>query len=129
MSAAASSSLVRFLITGLLNTLLGLGIIYALKLAEIHDLAANLLGYVLGIGISYAMHARWSFSYAGSVRTSLPRYVLITILAYLTNLAVVSIALYWWKLNGYVAQALGVAPYALVGYLGSKLFVFRRATP
>lgn len=129
MSAVSSSSLVRFLITGVLNTLLGLGIIYALKLAGMHDVAANLLGYALGIGISYAMHARWSFSYAGSVRTALPRYVLVTILAYLANLAVVSIALYGWKLNGYIAQALGVAPYALVGYLGSRLFVFRRATP
>jgi putative flippase GtrA len=74
------------------------------------------------------MHARWSFSYVGSVRAALPRYVLVTLLAYLTNLSVVSIALYWWTLNGYVAQALGVGPYALVSYLGSRLYVFRRAT-
>lgn len=128
-SVALSSSLVRFLLTGAANTLLGLAIIYALKLAGMHDVPANLLGYALGIWISYAMHARWSFSYAGSVRAALPRYVVVTILAYLTNLAVVSIALYWWRLNGYVAQALGVGPYALVAYLGSRLYVFRRAAP
>jgi putative flippase GtrA len=128
-TTAWSSSLVRFLLTGAANTLLGLGIIYALKLLGLHDVPANLLGYALGIWISYTMHARWSFSYAGSVRAALPRYVLVTILAYLTNLAVVSIALYWWKLNGYVAQAFGVGPYALVSYLGSRLYVFRRAAP
>lgn len=128
MAGILSSSLVRFLLTGAANTLLGLAIIYALKLIGLHDVPANLLGYALGIWISYAMHAAWSFSYAGSVRAALPRYVLVTIVAYLSNLATVSIALYWWGLNGYVAQALGVVPYVTVGYLGSRLYVFRRAT-
>jgi putative flippase GtrA len=128
-AAALSSSLVRFLLTGVANTLLGLAIIYALKLAGMHDLPANLLGYAIGIWISYALHASWSFSYRGSVRAALPRYVLVTLLAYAANLAAVSIALYWWRLNGYVAQACGIPPYAMVGYLGSRLFVFRRATP
>lgn len=125
-SAALSSSLVRFLLTGAANTLLGLGIIYALKLLGMHDVPANLLGYALGIWISYAMHASWSFEYRGSMRTALPRYVLVTVLAYLANLATVSVVLYWWGLNGYVAQALGVPPYALLSYLGSRLYVFRK---
>lgn len=128
-SVAMSSSLVRFLLTGAANTLLGLAIIYALKLLGMHDVAANLLGYALGISISYAMHAAWSFSYRGSIRAALPRYVLVTVLAYLANLATVSVALYWWGLNGYVAQAFGIPPYVLVGYLGAKLYVFRRVAP
>ena len=125
-SVALSSSLVRFLLTGAANTLLGLAIIYALKLLGMRDIPANLLGYALGISISYAMHAAWSFSYRGSIRAALPRYVLVTVLAYLANLATVSVALYWWGLNGYVAQAFGIPPYVLVGYLGAKLYVFRR---
>jgi|SRR5688572_2037384 putative flippase GtrA len=128
-SVAMSSSLVRFLLTGAANTLLGLAIIYALKLLGMHDVTANLLGYALGISISYAMHAAWSFSYRGSIRAALPRYVLVTVLAYLANLATVSVALYWWGLNGYVAQAFGIPPYVLVGYLGAKLYVFRRVAP
>jgi|SRR5688500_1207558 putative flippase GtrA len=123
-TAALSSSLVRFLLTGAANTLLGLGIIYALKLAGMHDLPANLLGYTLGISISYALHASWSFEYRGSIRAALPRYILVIVLAYAANLATVSIALYWWKLNGYLAQACGIPPYVLVGYLGSRLYVF-----
>ena len=122
----SSSPLLRFLLAGAANTLLGLGIIYALKLAGLHDLPANLLGYTLGIAISYALHATWSFSYRGSIRAALPRYVLVTILAYLANLATVSLVLYWWGVNGYVAQACGIPPYVLVGYLGSRLYVFRR---
>ena len=124
-TAALSSSLVRFLLTGAANTLLGLCIIYALKLAGMHDVPANMLGYAIGISISYALHAAWSFSYRGSVRAALPRSVLVTLLAFTANLAVVSVALYWWGLNGYIAQAFGIPPYVLVGYLGSRLYVFR----
>jgi putative flippase GtrA len=124
-SVALSWSAVRFVLVGLANTVLGLAIIYALKLAfGMRDLAANLLGYMLGIGISYAAHAAWSFSYRGPLRSALPRYVVVTVLAYLANLATVSAALYWWQVNGYVAQALGVPPYALVGYLGARTYVF-----
>jgi hypothetical protein len=49
------------------------------------------------------------------------------VLAYLGNLATVTVALYWWELNGYVAQAFGIPPYVLISYLGSRLYVFRRA--
>lgn len=45
-------------------------------------------------------------------------------LAYLANLATVSAALYWGEANGYVAQALGVPPYVLVGYFGARTYVF-----
>jgi putative flippase GtrA len=128
-TTALSSSLVRFLLTGAANTLLGLCIIYALKLAGMHDIPANLLGYAIGISISYAMHSAWSFSYRGSVRAALPRYVLVTLVAYAANLATVSVVLYWWGLNGYVAQAFGIPPYVVVGYLGSRLYVFRRVAP
>ena len=49
-----------------------------------------------------------------------------TLAAYLANLATVSAALYWLYLDSYVAQAAGVAPYALVTYFGSKWFAFDR---
>jgi len=47
----------------------------------------------------------------------------VIVIAYLANLATVSAALYW-GLNSYVAQALGVVPYALVSYFGFKKFAF-----
>lgn len=126
-TVALSWSAVRFVLVGFANTVLGLAIIYTLKFAVgMHDVSANLLGYALGIGISYATHAAWSFSYRGPVRAALPRYLVVTVLAYLANLVTVSAALYWWGANGYVAQALGVPPYVLVGYLGAKTYVFYR---
>jgi len=50
----------------------------------------------------------------------------VTAAAYLANLAVVLQAVHGLGLNPYYAQAIGVAPYTAVGYLGSKFFVFRR---
>lgn len=128
ISYALTTSFGRFVLVGLANTVVGLGTIYGLKWAfGMHDVAANVIGYSVGLVMSYTLNSMWSFSYRGSVQPVLLRYVIMTALAYLANLAAVSAALYWWHANSYVAQALGIVPYALVGYFGSKHFVFSGA--
>jgi hypothetical protein len=51
------------------------------------------------------------------------RFALV-VAAYLANLATVTVALHWLYVDSYVAQAAGVAPYAIVTYCGSKWFAF-----
>jgi putative flippase GtrA len=107
-------------------------VIYALKFGfGTHDVLANLLGYAVGLCVSFFLNARWTFSFRGSLASRAPHYALLIAVAYLVNLATVSVALYALHLDSYVAQAAGVAPYAIVTYLGSKLFVFagRNAPP
>jgi putative flippase GtrA len=127
---ALSLQPVRFVLVGVANTLTGLLIIYGLKwLFGIADVLANFVGYAVGLCVSYILNARWTFSFRGSFSTAVPRFVLVIVAAYLANLVTVSAALYWLYLDSYVAQAAGVAPYALVTYCGSKWFVFDRKRP
>ena len=53
------------------------------------------------------------------------RFLVIVLLAYAANLATVLIAADVLGWNRYVAQGLGVVPYVVVGYVGSRLFAFR----
>jgi putative flippase GtrA len=116
---------IRFVLVGALNTLSGLLVIYSLKwLFGVHDLPANLMGYVVGLCISYVLNERWTFAFRGSRLAAVPRFLVVIVVAYLANLATVSAALYWGAVDSYVAQALGVAPYALVSYFGFKKFAF-----
>ena len=129
-----SHTAVRFVIVGVINTLTGLSVIFLLKWAlAVPDVAANLAGYGLGLIVSYFLNARWTFSFRGPLRAGSWRFILTIVVAYLTNLATVSAALYWFSINSYVSQAAGVAPYALVTYFLSKHFVFAdrfaRVTP
>jgi putative flippase GtrA len=118
---------VRFILVGIANTFAGLLVIYALKwLFAMPDVPANLLGYAVGLGVSFFLNARWTFSFRGGLASRLPHFLLVTAIGYGANLAVVCAALNL-AVNGYLAQAAGVAPYALTTYLGSRLFVFRRS--
>jgi putative flippase GtrA len=118
-------SAIRFIAVGVLNTLVGLSIIYALKwVFGVGDVPANIVGYAVGLCVSYVLNARWTFAFSGRLHSAIARFVVTVLVAYLTNLAAVGFALHVLQLNSYVAQAAGVAPYALVSYLGFKYFVF-----
>jgi putative flippase GtrA len=123
------ASAARFVLVGIANTFTGLLIIYALKWTlGASDLFANLAGYAGGLCLSFLLNARWTFAYRGSLSLALPRFALIIGIAYAANLIAVYATL-GAGINGYVAQAIGVLPYAAITFLGSKLFVFAKQTP
>lgn len=120
-------SAVRFALTGVLNTLVGLGTIFALKwFAGMGDTHANLIGYAVGLLVSYLVNSRWTFGYRQSLLPVLPRYLMVILLAYLVNLAVVHLCIAGLQLNTYLAQACGVIPYAGLSYVLLRYWVFGR---
>jgi putative flippase GtrA len=119
-------TLVRYLAVGVVNTVLGLLVIYALKrLAEVEDTTANLVGYCVGILFGFQLNKRWTFSHLGDNWLTLLRYVMVLSVAYITNLAVVLYAIEVLQINSYLAQTTGVVPFTIIGFLGSRYFVFR----
>lgn len=117
----------RFLAVGVLNTLVGLGVIYLCKwLLGMGDVAANVIGYVVGLVNSFAWNRRWTFNHSGAVLPAVLRFLLVFVTAYLLNLATVMTAIHGFGINSYVAHAIGILPYTAFFYLGSRWFVFRR---
>jgi putative flippase GtrA len=121
---------VRYIVVGASNTVLGLTIIYLLKwTGDVGDIFANMIGYTCGLIASFIFNAKWTFSYRGRMLSALVRFLIVLLAAYLANLVTVVTAISVYDANGYVAQGLGVVPYTLVGYLGSRFFAFRRRGP
>lgn len=115
----------RFASVGVVNTLVGLSVIWAAKaLLGLGDVPANLLGYSAGLAIGFALNGAWTFGYRGPRGPALLRFLAVTAVAYGMNLLVVIAAIEVLGLNGYLAQALGIPPYAAVSYLGSKYVAF-----
>jgi putative flippase GtrA len=126
ISYVCGLSLVRFALTGVLNTLVGLGTIFALKwCVGMNDSTANLLGYGVGLVVSYLVNSRWTFRYRQSLLPVLPQYLLVILIAYLVNLAVVHWCIGELQFNSYMAQACGVIPYATLSYTLLRWFVFK----
>ena len=116
----------RFLTVGMLNTVVGLTIIYLAKfLGGLGDFAANVTGYRVGLLLSFALNSTWTFKYDGMFLPAFGKFTLVFITAYLLNLVCVMVAIHQ-GLNSYLAQALGIIPYTVFTYLASRYLVFRR---
>ena len=120
-----SLELARYVAVGMANTVVGYGVICLLKWGfAVQDYKANFFGYALGLVVSYVLHARWTFLFRGSLNSAALRFVALVAVSYGANLCVTAIAIEVLRLNSYLGQLAGVAPYALISYLGSKYFVF-----
>jgi putative flippase GtrA len=117
-------SVARFLLVGVGNTLTGLAVIFAAKAVGVGDVVANATGYAVGIALSFALNRRWTFRHEGPVHHALARFLAVTAVAYLANLAVVLGVISTGVVSSYLAQVAGVPAYTLVGYLGSRWYAF-----
>lgn len=116
---------IRFILVGILNTLVGLGVIYAaMYFLGLGIKSANLAGYGVGLIVSFTLNKTWTFKSRGRLGYSLIRYLIVIGVAYLANLKTVVFAVTYLKVNAYLAQSFGVVPYALIGYLGCRFFAF-----
>ena len=116
----------KFIVVGIANTFIGLLAIYLCKwLLGFSDALANISGYVTGLAVSFLLNRGWTFRHEGAMLPALARFLVIFALAYVLNLATVLIAINSFGVNSYLAQAIGIAPYTVFFYLGSRYFTFR----
>lgn len=116
----------RFGLVGVLNTLVGLGTIYAAKAAlGMPDVPANALGYVLGLACSFVLNRRFTFEQHGPVWSSLMRFLAAFCIAWLVNIGVVLLLINGGRINAYLAHALALPIYTALFFLLSQYWVFR----
>lgn len=119
-------TIIRYLIVGFANTLVGLGTIYfAMYFLRLEIIQANVLGYSVGILFSFVLNRVWTFSSSDHFFSSFLRYLLVLAFAYMANLATVLFSNTQLGLNPYSAQAVGMIPYVIIGFLGARYFAFR----
>lgn len=124
MTAPVAQAVPRYLAVGAVNTLVGLGVIFAAKaFASAEDALANVLGYGAGLVLSFVLNRQWTFRHQGESWIAFYRFVLVFAVSYLINLGTV-LALVRLGTNSYVAQTIGIVPYTAIGFLASRHFVF-----
>lgn len=119
------SSLVRFLVVGVANTLVGLSVIWIAKeIMGASDAIANVSGYAVGVTVSFVLNKRWSFAFRGDGARALLRFALVFLVAYIANLVTVFAAIALSGGDSFWCQLCGVLPYTTVFYLGCRWFAF-----
>ena len=82
-------TLVRFLLVGIGNTILGLGVIFGAR-QFFTDIVANLIGYLVVVPISFLTHRDLSFKDHGSRRAAFLRYIPTIAAGYAANYAMLT---------------------------------------
>lgn len=119
------SSLLKFLVVGIFNTLLSLLIIFGLKyFYSFDDVTANLIGYIAGLICSFILNKKWTFNHAGKLPLTIFKFLLVFIVAYAVNIMCV-LLLIKLGVNAYFSHLLAMPIYTIIFYLGSKFLVFK----
>lgn len=120
-----SIEMIKFAIVGVMNTVVGLAIIYSLKwYLHWSDASANLLGYLVCIALGFILNGRWTFGKSLLNLRHIRRYLLVVALAYQMNLSAVLMSIRLLEMSGDYAQLVGVPVFTITSYFMSKIFVF-----
>ncbi|MEH6824038.1 MAG: GtrA family protein [Motiliproteus sp.] len=116
----------RFVSVGVVNTVVGLSIIYsAMAVFKLTSEAANVLGYSCALLLSFVLNKRWTFRHQGQCLAAAGRFSLVILVAYGANFTTLILLTKGLELNPYLAQAVAIIPYTLLTYVGSRNFAFR----
>lgn len=128
------NSFTRFLLVGVLNTLVGLTAIYLLlNLLGLNYWLATFLGNSTGAVVSYVLNKTFTFRHKGTIRESFWKFVLVILVCYgVSYWAGLRLTSFWlasfpferkWIENAAVLAGAGI--YTVTNYLGNKYFAFR----
>jgi putative flippase GtrA len=131
-----TNSLFRFLLVGVVNTVVGLSTMYILLngLAMSYYLS-TFLGNGIGALVSYFLNRRFTFNSTVSLNKGAPKFILVILICYYVAYTVSSLATI--QMGSYhlftfsvgeeeVAVLLGTGLYTILNFLGQKYFVFRQ---
>ena len=85
----------------------------------------NGLGFVVSVISNYYLNRRWTFRSTGRVATEFPKFLTVSIVAYVVNLAIFTVAHTVFDLRGNVSQLIAIACVMPVNFVANKLWSFR----
>lgn len=115
----------RFGLTGIVNTVVGYGVILLCLSIGIGDYLANAIGYGTGFLLSFALNRRFTFGLSGQVQKGeVARFAVALTLAFAVNLVVLTVGRAFFGEGYALVQLPALATYTAVFYVLSVRLVF-----
>lgn len=114
----------KYALVGLLNSAIGLLVIFLCMEIGWNDVLANVAGYAVGFCVSFLINSKWTFQHTRDA-SSLLRFLLVTFTAYAGNLAAMLATRDILHVDHRLAQLAGVCAYTAIGFVGARVYAFR----
>lgn len=115
----------RFGLVGVLNTIVGLAVIWALLRLGVGDYPANACSYGVGVCCSFVLNRTWAFEVRGPVAsTEVARFLTVFALSYGANLGMLTLMRGLGFAQSLIGQGAAMAVYSACFFLLSRHFVF-----
>jgi len=118
----------RFLTVGVVNTLVGYGVIFAgMYLAKMSPESSNVAGYAVGLVASYVLNRKYTFNSRQDRRSEIVRFLIVFVIAYVSNFAVLLFLIYTIGMHEGASQVLAGVVYIVASFIMNKYYVFKIA--
>ncbi|NHM32613.1 GtrA family protein [Neobacillus terrae] len=128
------NSFFRFLIVGVINTCVGLSVMYLILYITNSYWVSTFTGNTIGAGVSYLLNRKFTFKSSNSVLGSLFRFMLVIGICYFISYSI-GLRISSWLLesvlglhSSYIKELAvlsGTGLYTILNYLGQRWFVFK----
>jgi putative flippase GtrA len=112
-----------FAVVGVLNTAIGLSIIYYLRTVTGNEVLANISGYGLGFVISYYLNGKITFSHRIKDLKTFLRFLSAFLIAWSVNITIVLFFISQKYFPG-LSHIIGMPAFTIIFYLLSRYYVF-----
>lgn len=116
-----------FFLVGILNTILGYTIIFALMyLMGFNPEFSNLIGYSVALIVSYFLNRKFTFKSTQKRHAEAIKFITAFLIAYAINFIVLVILFRLFNINSALSQIFAGICYVAVSYALNKFYVFKR---
>lgn len=123
----------KFIIVGIINTLLGMAIMfYCYNVLDLGHWFSSAMNYLFGGILSYFLNKKYTFEVKETSQKAIIRFAINLTVCYLIAYGVAKpLALYLFqgageKLQGNIALVIGMGLYVLLNYVGQRFWAFKQ---
>lgn len=117
----------RFLLVGLLNTMVGYGSYSLFIVINIPYLIANTLATIIGITNSYLWNRFYTFKSKEKAFKEVLRFLSVYLISYLLSMLFLYAVVEQLKVNVYLAGILNIIITTLISWFGHKNYSFKKS--
>lgn len=115
----------KFVIVGLINTVLGYGLFTLFLYLGVFYLAAMSIAHIIATINSYILNRKFTFRSKEKIKGEFFRFIGVYLLMFAVNFALLYIAVDILRIRPQISQLVILVTIVIISFLGQKYFTFR----